>query len=122
MVMRVAAQPLVHDFILRYAEQYSGARNGASPLGDTPRSEANGVKPPMTLTESVVKILPSLAAEFTYEAVIQRLMEDGFDFTAKDRRTAIGRVLHKLLDLGSISEVTKGKGGNPSVFKRITES
>jgi hypothetical protein len=119
MVMRIASQPLVHDFILRYAEQHLGTRNGASPSRESaPHSESRS-GPPITLTESVRKILPLLAIKFNYQAVIERLSEEGYEFTATDQRTAIGRVFHRLKKEGLISEVTKGKGGTPSVYKRL---
>ncbi len=120
MVAGVIDQPLVEDFVLKYAEEHSSDRNGATTPGDhAPRAERKDAVRPTSITESVLDILPSISREFIYEDVIERVINDGYEFEAKDRRTAIGRVLRKLCDHGTIVEVKKGKAGAANVYKRV---
>jgi hypothetical protein len=109
MVLRVADQPLVHELILRYAEEHPRNGNGCAP---------GVIAPPASISDAVSKVLPLLIGEFTYKDVVERVLELGYQFAAIGRRTAVGRVLRKLVNQGVIEEVKKGEAGEPSVYRR----
>jgi hypothetical protein len=108
MILRVLDQPFVRNFVLSWAEEHPRDTNGTS------TGTAQFVT---SITDAVTKILPRLKGEYTYQNVIERVLEDGYEFTARDRRTAIGRVMRKLCDQGLTEEVKKGRASAPSLYR-----
>jgi hypothetical protein len=117
-LQKIARQPIALEVMRLVVQEHFGGNGHAVRATPTERAvERRGAIWVTGIKEAVEKVIPTLRGEFTYLDIIDGLGKNDYQIAAKNRRTAVGRVLLKLVDKKTILLVQKGIASNASVYR-----
>lgn len=117
-LQKIARQPIALEVMRLVVQEHFAPNSHATPPPANERAaERRGAIWDTGIKEAIDKIISRVKGEFSYQEVIDELSKDRYQIASTRPRTAVGRVLRKLVDDQTIILVRKGIAGHPSIYR-----